>query len=127
VTSLPPKCSASVTLDPHQFGRAAADIEQDGAASVRIEQRRAADHGERRLGLAVDHFEPDAGLGCDLIAKTVGIVRGAAGFGRDQPQPRGVFRSHLIAADTQRSDSAADRGVADAAGRGDALPQPDDP
>ena len=116
-----------VAFDPHQFGRAAADIEQDGAASVRIEQRRAADHGKRRFGLAVDHLEPDAGLGRYLIAKTVGIVGRAAGFGRDQPQPRGVFRPHLVAADAQRSDGAADRGVADAAGRGDALPQPDDP
>ena len=109
VTSRPPKCSASVTtpsgidiqalmrgaafvlgriaLDPDQFGRAAADVEQDGAPPLGIEQRRAADHGQRRLGLAVDHFEPDAGLGRDPIPKAVGVRRRAAGFGRDQPQP----------------------------------------
>ena len=55
-------CSAGIALDPDQFGRAAADIEQDRAAPFRIEQRRAADHGQRRLGLAIDHLEPDAGL-----------------------------------------------------------------
>ena len=54
-------------LDPHQFARAAADVEQDRAAPVRIEQGRAAEHGQRSLGLAVDHLEADAGFGGDPI------------------------------------------------------------
>ena len=116
-----------IALDPNQFGRSAADIEQNGAPSVRIEQRRAADHGERCFGLAVDHFEADAGLRGDPIAKTFGIRRGAAGLGRDQPQPPGLPGLDLVAANAQRGDGALDRGVADTAGRGDSLAQPDDP
>ncbi len=149
MTSLPPKCSASVTtpsgidihalmrgaavllvriaLDPDQFGRAAADVEQDGAPPLRVEQRRAADHGKRRLGLAIDHLEPDAGFGRDPVPKTVGVGGGAAGFGRDQPQAFCLFGLDLVAADAERGDGALDRGIADAAGRRDALPQPDDP
>ena len=117
MTSRPPKCSASVTtpsgidiqalmrgvgvrsfriaFDPDQFGRPAADIEQDGAASIRIDQRRTTDHRQRRLGLAVDDFKPYAGLGGDAVAKTFRIRGGAAGFGRDQPQPSGLARSIL--------------------------------
>jgi len=48
--------SAGIAFDPHQFAGSAADIEQDRAMAMRIEQRRAADDGERRLGLAVDHL-----------------------------------------------------------------------
>ena len=38
-----------IALDPDQFGRSAADVEQDGAPPLRVEQRRAADHGQARL------------------------------------------------------------------------------
>ena len=58
-----------IALDPHQFGRAAADVEQDGAPSPGVEQRRAADHGQRRLGLAIDNFELNAGFLRDAGAK----------------------------------------------------------
>ena len=116
-----------IALDPDQFGRAAADVEQDGAPPFGVEQRRAADHGERRLGLAVDHLEPDAGLGGDPVAKAVGIGGGAAGFGRDQPQAPGLAVADLVAADAERRDGAVDRRLADGTGRGNALAQPDDP
>ncbi len=46
----------AIALDPNQFSRAAADVEQNGAPPLRIEQRRASDYGERRFGLAVDHL-----------------------------------------------------------------------
>ena len=52
---------------------------------------------------------------------------GAAGFGRDQPQALGLLGLDLVAADAERGDGALDRGLADAAGRRDALAQPDDP
>ena len=45
-----------IALDPHQFGRSAADIKQDGATASRVDQRRTADHRHRRFGLAVDDF-----------------------------------------------------------------------
>ena len=115
-----------IALDPHQFGRTAADIEQDRAAASWVEQRRAADHRERRLGLAIDHLQPDAGLGGDAVAETLGIRGGAAGLGRDQPQPARPAVADLVAADRERGDRALDRGIADGTGRGDALAEPDD-
>ena len=116
-----------IALDPDQFGRSAADVEQDGAAPIWIEQRRAAEHRERGLGLAIDDFQPDAGLGRDAVAKAGRVGGRAAGLGRDQPQPPGFAGLDLIAANAQRGDGALDRGIADTAGRRDSLAQPDDP
>ena len=116
-----------IALDPDQFGRAAADVEQDRAPPLGVEQRRAADHGKRRLGLAVDHLEPDAGLGGDAGPKAVGIGGRAAGLGCDQPQAFGLAVADLVAADAERRDGAVDRRLADGTGRGNAFAQPDDP
>ena len=60
-------------------------------------------------------------------AQEFGAVRGrAAGLGRDQPRARHAAVAHLVAADAQRLDGAPDRGLAQAAGRCDALAEPDD-
>ena len=149
MTSLPPKCSARVTtpsgIDIHALIRGAA-FGSAGSRSIRtssvdpppMSNRMAPRpfgsssgeqpmHGERGLGLAVDHLQPDAGLGRDAVAKTGGVGGRAAGFGRDQPQPLGLPGLDLVAANAQRRDRALDRGVADAAGRRDSLAQPDDP
>ena len=80
----------------------------------------------RCFGLAIDHLEPDAGLGGHPVHEAVGIRRRAAGFGRDQPQAFGLLGMDLVAANAQGGDGAVDRGVADAAGRRDPLPEPDD-
>ena len=50
----------------------------------------------------------------------------AAGFGRDQPRAGDAAVAHLGAADAQRIDRAQDRRLAQPAGAGDALAQPDD-
>ena len=118
---------AGIALDPDQFGRAASDVEQDGATASRVKQRRTADHGQRGLGFAIDHLQPDSGLRGDPLAKTVGVAGRAAGFGRDQPQAPGLPRRDLVAADAERGDGALDRGLADQAGRGHALAETDDP
>ena len=118
---------ARVALDPNQLRRSAPDVEQNGAPPLRIEQRRAADHGKRRLGFAVDHFQADAGLGRDPVPEAVGICRRATSFGCDQSHPLGLLRLDLVAANTQGGDGAFDRGIADKAGRRNPLPQADDP
>ena len=116
-----------IALDPDQLGRAAADIEQDRAAPLRVEQRRATDHGKRRFGLAIDHFEPDAGLARNTGAKAVGIGGGAAGLGCDQPQAVGLAVADLLAADAQRREGAVDRRLADGTGCRNAFAEPYDP
>ena len=72
--------------EPHQFRRAAADVEQDDALGLRIDQRRAAGRGEPRFGFAIDDLELDA----DLVAHA---VRGNRGRSR----PRGTPRSRSAA------------------------------
>ena len=59
--------------------------------------------------------------------KPSAFERRAAGFGRDQPQALGLPGPDLVAANAQGGDGAFDRGLADAAGRRDALAEPDDP
>ncbi len=94
---------------------------------LRVEQRRAADHGERRLGLAVDHLEPDAGLGRDPARESRRHSSAARQASVAISRSRlGLLRTDLVAADAERGDGAIDRGFADAAGRRDALAQPDD-
>ena len=62
----------------------------------------------------------------DAGAEFGAVDRGAAGLGGDQARAGDAAVAHLVAADGQRLDRARDRGVADAAGRRDALAQPDD-
>src|SRR5262249_37218364 len=114
------------TAEPHQLGRPAADVEQDDAFGVGIEQRRAASGGELGLGLAVDDFEIEPDVLRDAGAEFATIDRGAAGLGGDQPRAGDPAVRHLVAADRERLDRARNRGVADAAGGGDALAQADD-
>ena len=116
-----------ITLDPHQFGRSAADIEQDGASSPRVDQRRATDHGERSLGLAIDDLQTDPGLGGDAVSKAFGVRSGAAGLRRDQPQPPRLSRLDFVAANAQRRNGAFDRRVADAARCRDSFAEAHDP
>ena len=116
-----------IAFDPDQFRGPAADVEQDGAPPVGIEQRRATDHGQRCLGLAVDHFQLDAGLARHPGPEAVGITGGAAGFGRDQPQAARPAVTDLVATDAQGGKGAINRRFADGTGRRDTLAQPDDP
>ncbi len=111
---------------PHQFRRAAADIEQDDARRRRVEQFGAAGRGEPRFGRGIDHLEFEPGFVGNTAAEFLAVLSRAAGLGRDQPRPRDAARLHLVAADQQRLDGARDRGVADSARRGDALAEPDD-
>jgi hypothetical protein len=56
----------------------------------------------------------------------IGILGGAAGFGRNQPQAPRLPVFDLVAADGERRDGAFHRGFADRAGRGNAFAKADD-
>ncbi len=116
-----------IAFDPDQFGRPAANVEQNGAPALRIEQWRTADDGECRFRLAVDHLQPDAGLGRHPVPKALGIQRSPAGFRRNQPQAFGLSGADFVAANAQCGDGPVDRGIADITGRRDTLAEPDDP
>ena len=114
-------------VEPHQFRRAAADVEQHRAVGLRIDQRRAAGGGEPRLGLAIDHFQLEA----HLVARR----------GRGNPSPFSAARQASVAIRRARvtplffillrqiasaAMRALDRRFAQPAGQRDALAEPDD-
>ena len=113
-------------IDQRDLGRTAPDVEQHDALSVALDQRAAAGHGEPRLGLPVDDFERQAGLGLDPC-KELGAVRsGTAGLGRNQPRALDRPVAQLVAADLQRLDGAVHRRFGQASVGSQPLAQPDD-
>ena len=149
MTSLPPKCSASVTtpsgIDIHALMRGAASC-SSGSRSIRTSSVEPPPMSNR---MAPRPFGSSSGEQ-PITASAASVSRSitssrmpvsaatrsrkpsafggrAAGFGRDQPQALCLFGLDLVAADAERGDGALDRGVADTAGRRDALAQPDDP
>ena len=78
------------------------------------------------LGFAVDDVQLETDFAGDAVAEFVAVFRHAASFGRDQPRAGDALVLHLVAADGERVDGAVDRRFAQAAGRGDALAEPDD-
>ena len=113
-------------LEADQFRGAAADVEQEHAIGLRVDQRGAAGGRQPRLGLAIDDLQLEPDLLGDAGAEFGAVHRRAARLGRDQLRPRHAAIAHLVAANGERFDCAGDRGLADAAGRRYALPQPDD-
>jgi hypothetical protein len=113
--------------EQHQLGGAAADVEQDDAAGLRVHQRGAAGGGEVGLGLTVDDLELDADPLADNAEELGTVLGGAAGFGSDQPGAGHGPVAHLVPAHAERRNRAGDRGVGQPPGRRDAFAQPDDP
>ena len=95
-----------------ELGRAAADVEQDDAARLRVDQRRAAGGGEIGLGLAVDDLELDADpvaddreeLGPFSAARQASVAISRA---RVTDRLR-ILSRHTVSADTARSIAASD-------------------
>ena len=150
VTSRPPKCSASVTtpsgIDIQALMRGCGVLlrpDRARSAPVRSSRRRCrtgwrpapfgSSSGEQPITASAASVSRSItssrmpGLGSDPVAKPVGVRGRAAGLRCDQPQRAGLSGADLVAADAERGDGALDRGLADAAGRRDALAEPDDP
>ena len=80
----PAAAVAGHEVDPDELGRAAADVEEDGAGGRRIDQRGAAGDGEACLGLARDDLELEPGLGAHALDELGAVLGRAAGLGGDQ-------------------------------------------
>jgi hypothetical protein len=113
-------------LEPNEFRRATANIEQNGACGTRINQWRAPGCSEACLGLAIYHLEPKAKFVRHTIQKLRAVFSGSARLGRNQARAGNTFVFHFISADGQSRHRAADRGLAQAARRRDTLPEPYD-
>ena len=125
VGSRRPAADAARPAEPDQFGRSAADVEQDDARSRRIEQFRAAGRRQPCLGGGIDDFQFEAGFRGDAGAERFAVLGGAASLGGDQPRAHHAARPHLVAADQQRIDRALDRRLADTARSRHALAETD--
>ena len=62
-----PPVACSGEIDPDQFRRAAADVEEDDARGVVVDQRGTPGDSEPRLGLARDDLEDEPGLLADAV------------------------------------------------------------
>ena len=114
-------------IDPHQFRRTAADIEEDDAGSGRIDQRGAAGDREPRFGLARHNLEGEAGLVPDAGDEFLAVLGSAAGLGGDHAGAADVSFGKLAAAHLQRLDGARHRRLAQAAVGADPLAEAHDP
>ena len=112
-------------VEPHQFRRPAADVEQNDARCGGIEQLGATGRGEPRLGGGVDDLQFDARLPGDAAAELFAVLGGAAGCRGNEPGADNIPRSHLVAADLERLDRAHESRLADPAGRGNAFAEAD--
>ncbi len=122
----PTAASRFSEVDPHQFGRPTADIEQDHAGGPRIDQRGAPGHRQLRLRLLRNDLQDETGLVGNHLDEFRAVFRRPAGFGGDQPRPRHLAIGKLVGADFQRLDSPEHRRLAEAPGCADPLSQPDD-
>src|SRR5262249_59018936 len=113
-------------VEPNKRRGTAADVDQDYAVGVRINQRRAAGGCQHGFGFTVDDFELEANLVGDAGAEFGAVRRGTTRLGRDQPRTRHAAIAHLVAADRECCDRTVDRRIAAAAGRRHALAEADD-
>ena len=135
MTSSPPNFSASVTtpsrsdshdcdpahsdavardaVQPDDFRRAAADVEQHDRLGLAVDEFAAAGDRQRRLGLAVDDLQLEVEPFVHPLEEFDAVFRRPARFGGDQPRPRHAARRHLVAADLQRLERALDRRLAE--------------
>ena len=113
-------------VDQHQFGRAAADVEDQRRAAAGLEQFVAAEHGEPRFLLGRDDFEHHAGLAADAVGEVAAVARAAARLGRDRARQGDVAAAQFVGADGERGDRAVHRRVAQHPARAEPLAEPDD-
>ena len=113
-------------VEQDQLRGAAADIEQDHSVGLRIDKRSAAGRGQGRFGLAIDHLELEADFFDDAGTEFFAVIGGTARLGRDQAGARDLATAHLVAADGERLDCAADGRLGNPARDRHPLPEADD-
>ncbi len=93
-------------VDPHQFGRAAANIHHQQLFGAGTDQRRAGHHRQARLFLGLDDVQGQPGLAAYLTDEFLCVAGPAASFGRHQPHPPHLAAFQLLLTDPQRLNRA---------------------
>ena len=118
---------AVLARDPHQFGRAAANVEDHRGFGARLDQWFGTGRGEMGFRLAVDDLENEARLFLDALRmKCCAVFGRPAGFGRDQPGAADLPPGELVGADPQGLDGAQHGRLAQPAGMAQSLAQAND-
>jgi len=118
---------ALLHLQPHQLGRSAADVEDDGIGMLRIGQGGTARHREIGFGLPVDHLEFQVKVLADALDEGLAVLGQSAGLGCHEASPRHVLGGHLVPADAQRIESSLDGVLAELVAEPEPLAEPNDP
>ena len=98
-------------VEPDQFGRTAADVEDERAFVVAVEQGRHAARGEACFLRRRDDVEVQAGFGGDAFDEGGAVCGCAAGLRRDRAGAGYAALAHLHRADADRLDRAGHGGV----------------
>ena len=99
-------------VDQHQFGRSAADVENQRRPAAGLEQFVTAQYGEPRFFLGRDDLERDPGLVAHPVDEFLAIFGTAARLGRDRARQGDVAAAQFVGADRQGADRAVHRRVA---------------
>ena len=91
-------------VDPDQFGRPAADVEDQQLLGLDIDQRRTAGHGQPRLLLRRDDIQRQPGLAVDPAHEIAAVGGAATGFGGHNPVVADPVVADLARTDAQRLD-----------------------
>ena len=118
--------AGAMPAQPHDLGRAAADIEDERVRNARMQQRRAAGDDEPGLLGGGDDLELDADLVAHAVEKLGAILGAAAGFGCDITAGHDLALAELAGADPQGLDRPRHRRLGEPAGGREALTQTHD-
>ena len=86
-------------LDQHEFGRAAADIEDHCRPGALFQQDVAAEHGQSRFFPGRNHVQHDAGFAPHPFDEFIAILGPAAGFGCDRAGKADIAAAQFLGAD----------------------------
>src|SRR5215831_20803575 len=113
----PPAVWRAYQPQPHDFGRATTDIEDDGVGDTWIEKRRAAGDDESGLLSARDYFDVEASLLAYPGHEHLAVGRLATGFCGDVPSFSNVAGGDFVGADLKRVEGSRHRLCRQSAGR----------
>ena len=93
-------------IDQHQFGRSAADVEDQRRTITGLEQFVAAEDGEPRLFGRLDDVEHDAGFVAHSVGELPSVLGAAASFGSDRARQRHIAPPQLVRTHSECLDRA---------------------